>query len=91
MVDGGRRRSRALSTKDCRGRVLGRGDDGRQVAAGAVQVWLYDVECERDGDGGVKGVAAVLQHGHPRLAGQPVRRGHHAERACQFRSCRKHG
>ena len=57
---------------------------------GTVEVRLDDVQDEAGGDRGVVGVAAVLQDGHRRLRGEPVRRGHHAEGALERRSGREH-
>jgi hypothetical protein len=66
------------------------GDD-RDFAARAVQVRLDHLEHEPRGDGRVERVAAVLQHRHPGRRGEPVRRGHHAERAREFRPGRESG
>ena len=41
-------------------------------------------------DGGVEGVAAVLQHRHGRRGGQPVGRSDHAEGADEFRARGEH-
>ncbi len=66
------------------------GDD-RDFTARAVQVRLDDLEHEPGGDGRVERVAAVLQHRHPGCRGEPVRRGHHAEGAREFRPGREFG
>ena len=42
------------------------------------------------GDGGVEGVAALLEHGHAGRRGEPVRRGDHAEGAAQLGARREH-
>ena len=42
------------------------------------------------GDGSVERVTAVLEHRHPGGRGEPVRRGHHAEGADEFRPGRRH-
>ena len=50
-------------------------DDGEQVAADAVHRRLDDGEDGRRGDGGVDGVAAVLQDAQPRRGRQRLARG----------------
>ena len=69
---------------------LGGGEDADQVAAGAVQVRLDDVQHEPAGDGRVERVAAALEHGLRGGRGEPVGRRGHAERAPQ-RGARREG
>ena len=66
------------------------GDD-RDLAAGTVQVRLHHLQHEAGGDGRVERVAAVLEDRHPGRRGEPVRRGHHAEGAREFRPGREFG
>jgi hypothetical protein len=60
------------------------GDD-RHLAAETVQVRFGDLEHEPGGHRRVERVTAPLEYGHARRGGEPVRGGHHAERARQFR------
>lgn len=60
-----------------------RGQQDGHLTGGSVEVRFHDVQDERPGDGRVVRVAAVLQDGHRRLRGQPVRGGHHAEGALE--------
>ena len=60
--------------------VAGAADDGH-LAAQPVHVRLDHLEYQARRDRGVERGAVGLQHGHARGRGQPVRRGHHAERA----------
>ena len=53
----------------------------RHVAAGAAQVRLHHLQRERRGDACIEGIAAPLQHAHAHRGADPVRGGHHAERA----------
>ena len=66
------------------------GDD-RDLAAEAVQVRLDYLEDEPGGDRRVERVATVLKYRQPGRRGEPVRRGHHAERAREFRPGREFG
>ncbi len=63
----------------------------RHLAGGAVEVGFDDVQHEAGRDRRVEGVAAVLQHGHRRLRGEPVRGRHHAEGALERGPGREHG
>ena len=86
-----RRRARrgALRAEDD-GLAAGRPEQRGQVAARTVQVRLDDLQREARRDGGVEGVAALLEHRHPRRRREPVRRGDHAERAPELGSRREH-
>ena len=61
-----------------------RPEDDRQVAAGAVQVRLDDLQREAGRDRGVERVAAALEHRHAGRGREPVRRRDHAEGAAQL-------
>ena len=50
---------------------------------------LDDLQRERGRDGGIEGVAALLQRRHADGRGNPVRRGDDAERAFDFRARRE--
>ena len=78
-LDRRRARRRPLRAEDERPVAPGRPDERRQVAAGAVEVRLDDLQREAGRDGGVERVAALLEHGHPRRRREPVRRRHHPE------------
>ena len=82
-LGGGGRGGGTLAAQHPRTRVGGGGDDRGQVAAGAVEVGLDDVQHEAARHRGVEGVAAELEHPHRGLRGQPVRGGDHAEAAGQ--------
>lgn len=71
--------------------AAGGGEQDRHLTGRAVQVRLDDVQHERAGHHGVVGVAAVLQHGHRRLGGQPVRGRDHAVGALERGAGGEHG
>ena len=66
------------------------GDD-RHLAGRAVQVRLHHLEHEAGRDGRVERVTAGFEDRHPGRRGEPVRRGHHAERPREFRPGREFG
>src|SRR5581483_8247737 len=75
-----RRRLRRRSLRaEHDGLAARRPDERGQVAARPVQVRLDHLQREAGRDCGVEGVAALLEHGHTRYGGEPVRRGDHAE------------
>ena len=88
-LDRRRPRRGALRAEDERPVTLHRPDEGREVAAGAVEVRLDDLQRESGRDGGVERVPALLEHGHPGCRREPVRRGHHPERPAQLGSRRE--
>ena len=88
-LDAGHGRSHSLTANHLDALVAGAVEDHRQVAARPVQMRLHDLEHEAGGDGGVEGVATALQHGHAGRAGEPVRRGDHAEGPGQLRAGRE--
>src|SRR5690606_29468229 len=61
-------------------------EDDRNLATRPVEVRFDDLQDEACRRRGIEGVAALLQHGHSRGAGQPVGGGDHAEGADQFRT-----
>ncbi len=89
-LDRRRRRRDALPAQRERLAAIGRPEDGRHLAARPVQVRLDDLEHEARRDGGVEGVAAALEHGHPGLRREPVRRRDHPEGAAQLGARREH-
>ncbi len=90
-LDGGACRRDTLSAQHPRGRI-GRGGEHRgHLAAGTVEVRFDDLQDESRCHGRVKGVAALLQHGHAGRRREPVRARHHAERAGQLRPSCEHG
>ena len=84
-LEGGGRGRGALPAQHEGLRTAGVVGDDRHLAAEAVQVRFGDLEHEPGGHRRVERVTAALQHGHARRGGEPVRGGHHAERARQFR------
>src|SRR6185295_652361 len=64
--------------------LVDREEDRGDLAAGAVQVRLDDLEREPGRDGGVEGVAAALEHRQAGGGRVPVRGRDHAERAAQL-------
>ena len=77
-----RRRARrgALRAEDDR-LAAGLPEQGRQVAARTVQVWLDDLQSEAGRDRGVERIPALLEQGHSRRRREPVGRGDHPEGA----------
>ena len=59
-------------------------EHGRDLAARSVQMRLDDLQHEPRRDGRVEGVPPALEHGHPRLRREPVRRRDHPEGAAQL-------
>ena len=74
----------ALSAERERLTALRRPEHGGNLAAGPVQMRLDDLEDEAGGDGRVEGVAAALEHRHPGLRREPVRRRDHPEGAAKL-------
>ena len=68
--------------------AAGRPQDRRQVATRPVQVRLDDLEGEAGRDGGIEGIAALLEHRHAGRRREPVRRRDHAEPAAELRASR---
>ena len=85
MRDGCLRRRGALAADHLGAAALGVVDDDRHVAAGTVQMRLDHLQREGGGNTGVEGVAAFFQDAHADGGGDPVRRGHDAEGAFDFR------
>jgi hypothetical protein len=77
--DRGRARRRALRAEDERPVSSRRPEERGQVAAGAVQVRLDDLQGEPGRDRRVEGVPALFEHGHSGRRGEPVRGRHHPE------------
>ena len=59
-------------------------EHGRDLAARSVQMRLDDLQHEPRRDGRIEGVAPALEHRHPRLRREPVRRRDHPEGAAQL-------
>ena len=89
MRDGGAPRRRSLAANHFRLAPSHVVDNGRHVAAGAVEMRLDDLERKRGGNGGVESVAAFFQRRHADGGRDPVRRRHDAERAFNFRTRRE--
>ncbi len=83
-LDRGGRRRRPLGAEDERLVAVGAPEDGREVAARAVEVRLDDLERETGGDGGVERVPAAFEHCHARGRGEPVGGRDHPEGAAQL-------
>ena len=81
----------ALAADDALGAGLRVVDDNGGVAAGPVEVRFGDLQGEGGGAGGVKRVAAPLQHGLADAAGEPVGGGDDAEGAGDLGAGGEHG
>ena len=64
--------------------ALGRPEHRGHLAARPVQVRLDDLEHEPRRDRGIERVAAALEHRHPGLRSEPVRRRDHPEGAAKL-------
>jgi hypothetical protein len=87
MRDGRLRRRGALAADHLGAAALGVVHDDRHVAAGTVQMRLHYLQRKGRGDAGVERVTAFFQNAHADGGGDPVRRGHHAKGALDFRPC----
>jgi hypothetical protein len=79
----------ALAAEHAHALLLGAVEHHRQFAARAVQMRLHDLQHEARRGRRIECVAAFFEDGHRGGAGEPVRGGHHAEGADQFRPCRE--
>ena len=86
MRDGGRRGRRPLAADHLDLALAHIVQDHRHVAARPVEMRLHHLQRERGRDRGVERVAAALQHAHADRRGDPVGRGHDAERAVDLRA-----
>ena len=89
MRDGGARRRRSLAANHLRLAAAHVVDNGRDVAARAIEMRLDDLKREGGRDRGIEGVAAFFQRRHADGSCDPVRRGDDAERAFDFRTRRE--
>ena len=85
-VDRRRRGRRSLRAEHERLAAVDAPEDDGKVAAGPVQVRLDDLQREAGRADGVERVSARLEHGHPRLGCEPVRRRDHSERPAKLGS-----
>ena len=85
-LDRRRGRGDALPAERERLAALDRPEHRGHLAAGPVQVRLDDLQHEARRDGCIEGVAAALEHRHPGLGREPVRRRDHPEGAAQLRT-----
>src|SRR5207302_9301198 len=65
----------SLSAENLHLVAVGAVEERREVTARPVQMRLDDLERETGRGGGIEGVAAPLEHRHPRRGREPVRRG----------------
>ena len=79
----------ALAAERERLAALGRPEHRGHLTARPVQVRLDDLEHEARRDGSVERVASALEHGHPGLRREPVRRRDHPEGAAKLRARRE--
>ena len=86
-----RRRARPLGAERLQLAGLLAVEQGRKVAARAVQVRLDHLQGETAGDRGVEGVAAPLQGPHSGRRPEPMGGSNNSECAADFRARRKHG
>jgi hypothetical protein len=89
MGDGGAGRRRSLAADHFRLAAAHVVDDGRHVAAGAVEMRLDHLQHESGRDRRIERVAAFFQRRHADGGGYPVGRGDDAERAFDFRTRRE--
>jgi hypothetical protein len=80
---------RPLGAEDERAIAPRRPQQRREVAARPVQVRLDDLQRQPGRHGGVERVSALLEHGHARCRGEPVRRRHHPEGTSELGSRRE--
>ena len=83
-LDRGGGRSDPLAAERDRLAAGDRPEQRRHLAARPVQVRLDDLKREADRNCRVEGVAAALEHGHPRRGAEPVCRADHPERASEL-------
>ena len=82
--------SDALPAQGERLAASGRPEDRGHLPARPVQVRLDDLQHEARRDRRIERVAAALEHGHPGLRREPVRRRDHPEGAAELWASREH-
>ena len=89
-LDRGSGGSDALPAQSERLAASGRPEDRGHLPTRPVQVRLDDLQHETRRDGRIERVAAALEHGHPGLRREPVRRRDHPEGAAELGASREH-
>src|SRR5690606_30204831 len=82
--NGGRSWGRSLSTEHARATVAHGMENDRQIACRSVQVRFDHLQDKPGGNGGIKGIPALLKDRHTNRRSNPVGRSDHAERATDF-------